>query len=318
MSDETLLAVEGLGKTYRVKGVIVKALKHVDLTVESAETLAVVGESGSGKTTLGRLILGLEPSTVGRMLYRGVEIDVRRSLMMRRRIQLVDQNPLSALNPSKTVEQSIALPLQVHQVGTKRTRRTRVAELLDEVELTPNFMTRRPSELSGGQRQRVALARALAAEPELLVLDEPTSALDVSVQAKIMALLVSLQRRLRLTYLFITHDLAVARNLAKRIVVLYRGKIVEIGPVPSVFARPRHRYTAMLLASVPVVTETDAVLKPTWPWERMLQESETRQSPGCGFAARCPFVQDLCLKEDPELIPSPGTHQFACHFPAEG
>ena len=121
-----------------------------------------------------------------------------------------------------------------------------------------------------------------------------------------------------MTYLFITHDLAVARNLAKRIVVLYRGKIVEIGPVPSVFARPRHHYTAMLLASVPVVTETDAVLKPTWPWERMLQESEARQSPGCGFAARCPFVQDLCLKEDPELIPSPGIHQFACHFPAEG
>jgi len=318
MFDETLLAVEGLGKTYRVKGVIVKALEHVDLTVESAETLAVVGESGSGKTTLGRLILGLEPSTVGRMFYRGAEIGVRRSLVMRRRIQLVEQNPLSALNPSKTVEQSIALPLQVHQIGTSRTRRTRVAELLDEVELTPNFMTRRPGELSGGQSQRVALARALAAEPKLLVLDEPTSALDVSVQAKVMALLVSLQRRLRLTYLFITHDLAVARNLAKRIVVLYRGKIVEIGPTPSVFARPRHRYTEMLLASVPVVTETDAALKPTWPWERMLQEPEARQSSGCGFAARCPFVQDLCRQEDPKLISSPGTHQFACHFPAEG
>ena len=203
----------------------------------------------------------------------------------------------------------------MHGYGTSRARRERVAELLELVELGPEFMDRYPTTLSGGQRQRVALARALAAEPQIIVLDEPTSALDVSVQAKIIALLQDLQRRLRLTYMFITHDLGVVRNIADRAVVLYRGRIVEQGATETVFARPRHRYTTMLLSAIPVISQEDEAFKPDWPWQDSVLDEGGYIPAGCRFAPRCPFAVEACASTPPEML-GDALQAFACHHPA--
>ena len=319
MESDPILRVEELHKHYLVGDKLVRALDGVDFELSRGETVAIIGESGSGKTTLGNLILGLERPTAGRILLYGQEVGARRSKNFRRRIQVVQQDPYSALNPSRTVQHSIELPLIVHGDSRRRERRDRVAELLRTVELLPDFMTRYPNTLSGGQRQRVALARALAAEPDVIVLDEPTSSLDVSVQAKVLALLLDLQKRMGLTYAFITHDLSVVHNIATRMVVLYRGKIVESGPTEAVFGAPRHRYTAMLLSSIPVITPEDEALKPTWPWEHMAPEEGGRQSAGCRFAVRCPYAKETCWNEVPPLsaLRENPAHRFACHFPAD-
>ena len=234
---------------------------------------------------------------------------------LRRRLQLVQQNPLSTLNPRRTVGQSVALPLEVHGLA-RGGRRDRVGALLDLVGLPVDAIDRYPSALSGGQRQRAALARALAAEPDLIVLDEPTSALDVSVQARVLHLLIELQARLHLTYIFITHDLAVVRNVAQRVVVLYRGRLVESGPTAAVFARPRHRYTAMLLSSIPVVSDAEEALKPDWPSDPGALAAEV-DGPGCPFAPRCPFVLDVCRRTPPPLVSDDGAHFHACYNPGD-
>jgi oligopeptide/dipeptide ABC transporter ATP-binding protein len=313
---EPLLEVQDLARHYAVGGTRVQALDGVDLAVEPKETLAVVGESGSGKTTLGKLMLGIEPPSAGRVLLRGTPLPRRLDKATRRRLQVVQQNPMSALNPKRTVRQSVELPLAVHGLRPRRQRGERVAELLDTVGLAADFMTRYPENLSGGQRQRVALARALAAEPDLLVLDEPTSALDVSVQAKVLALLVDMQKRFDLAYVFITHDLSVVRNIARRVAVLYRGKIVEAGPVAGVFAMPRHRYTTMLLSSIPVVSADEAALRPAWPWDEPTFDEGNRRSAGCAFAPRCPFALERCWQSPPALAPTGDGHLVACHNPA--
>ena len=316
MGEVPVIAVEGLHKQYRIGKSTVRALDGVDIAFPEGETVAVVGESGSGKTTLANLILGLEPPSAGRMTFRGTELGLKRPTEMCRHIQVVQQNPISALNPRKTVKYSVELPLVVHGLRNRRQRRDRVAELLEMVGLSADFVTRYPATLSGGQRQRVALARALAAEPDVLVLDEPTSALDVSVQAKVLSTFVALQAELGLSYIFITHDLSVVRTVASRVVVLYRGKVVEEGPTSEVFANPRHRYTTMLLSSIPVVSEEDEALKPAWPWGRMMDESGDSEVAGCNFAPRCPYSGDPC-RGTPALGPEGAHHRFACHFPSD-
>ena len=254
-----LLAVRDLRRRY---GRVV-ALDGVSLGIAEGESLAVVGESGSGKTTLGRLVVGLEAPTAGNIRFRGEELSPGgRTRAQRRAIQLVPQDPLSTLNPSRTAGASVALPLAVH--GLPRGR-ARLVELFDQVDLAERFIDRFPSELSGGQRQRVAIARALATEPEVIVLDEPTAALDVLVQARVVRLLERLRRELGVAYLFITHDLALVRSVAGRVAVLYRGRLVELGPTRSVFRSPRHRYTRRLLSKVAVVDEAEERLKPAWP-----------------------------------------------------
>ena len=247
-----LLELRGISMIYRVGIQRIPTLKAIDLEIGRGETLAVVGESGSGKTTLAKIILGLERPTAGSVRLDGQELTIRRSRETRRQIQVVQQNPLSALNPAKTVGSTITLPLAVHGYP-REGRDRRIAELLDIVGLPPALALHYPNDLSGGQRQRVALARALASNPDLLVLDEPTSALDVSVQAKMLRLLRELQVKHRVAYCFITHDLAVARALAQRVVVLRGGSIVDKGEIGSVFTSSRNGYTRELLAAVPTI-----------------------------------------------------------------
>jgi oligopeptide transport system ATP-binding protein len=314
----SLLSVQDVSKHYHTKSGTVKALDGVSLELSPGEILAVVGESGSGKTTLANLILGTENPTSGTLTFQNQTLNAQRTLDIRRQIQYVQQNPMTTLNPRRTIFQSVRVPLQTHGIGTKTQQRKRVEELLELVSMSRDYLDRAPSALSGGQRQRVAIARALAVEPKLVVLDEPTSALDVSVQAKVLALLVDLQRKFKLTYIFITHDLSVVRNIAQRVAVMYQGKIVELGSTLNVFQKPEHPYTRMLISSIPVVSEEEEKLKPDWPWERNLALDSSKVSEGCSFAPRCPFAEDRCWKEIPLLTKLNDTHHAACHLAGKG
>jgi ABC-type glutathione transport system ATPase component len=258
MSDP-LLSVEGVSKGFRSAGHDVLALSDVSVGVEPGECHAIIGESGSGKSTLAGLILGLFEPTAGSIRFKGATVSGRRRpLALKRAIQLIQQNPLSALNSRRTVGQSVRLPLDVHEIGKRSLRDERVAELLREVGLPAEYADRTPRGLSGGERQRVAIARALACEPELLVLDEPTSALDVLVQARVLQLLMRIRRRRGLAYLFITHDLAIVHGIADRVSVFRKGRLVETGTTREIFESPRSDYTRRLLGSIPVVTDEEA------------------------------------------------------------
>lgn len=257
----TILELKSLGKTFNSSNRTVRALHDVSLTVEQGSCHAIVGESGSGKTTLGNLVLGILVPTTGIMRYKDTSLTTNRPLELRREIQTVQQNPLSALNPRKRVGASIRLPLDVHRVGSPNCRDDRVAELLVEVDLDPNFASRLPRGLSGGELQRIAIARALAGNPHLIVLDEPTSALDVLVQARVLELLTRIRHERKLTYLFITHDLAVVRAIADMVSVFQRGILVETSTVDAIFLAPQNQYTRNLIGSIPVITEEEAHLR---------------------------------------------------------
>jgi ABC-type glutathione transport system ATPase component len=273
--SETLLSVERVVKRFRSAGREVVALDDVSIAVERGECHAIIGESGSGKSTLGGLILGLFEPTSGLVRFKGEILSARRRpLRLRRAIQLIQQNPLSALNPRRTVGQSVRLGLDVHELGERSRRAERVAELLGEVGLPADYMRRSPRGLSGGERQRVAIARALACQPELIVLDEPTSALDVLVQARVLQLLMRVRREHRLTYLFITHDLAVVRGIADRISVFEKGRLVETGSADDIFTAPRSPYTRRLLAAIPVVTDEEARFRDRFRSPADVEETE--------------------------------------------
>lgn len=313
-SPSPLLRTEGLGKHYATRSGTVRALDGVNLEVFPGETLAIVGESGSGKTTFANLVLGTEAPSMGQMIFAGQPLPRHRPLALRRQIQYVQQNPMTTLNPRRTLFQSIRLPLETHRLLPPSQHRERVAQLLEVVGMSPEYLDRFPASLSGGQRQRVAIARAIAAEPQLLVLDEPTSALDVSVQAKVLALLAELQQKFQLTYVFITHDLSVVRNMANRVAVMYRGKAVEVGPTRQLFEDPEHPYTQMLISSIPVVSPEEEALKPQWPWDRNLNQSSSATGGGCAFANRCPYAGAICNQQVPDLHPINPSHQAACHI----
>jgi oligopeptide transport system ATP-binding protein len=262
-TNGNLLEVEDLTKHFPVRSGLlvehtvghVKAVDGVSFEIREGETLGLVGESGSGKSTTGYCILQLLKPTSGSVRFQGVELtELGREEMrkMRREMQIVFQDPYSSLDPRMTVGDIVAEPVQVHGIGSRRTRRETVRQLLDVVGFNPNFTNRYPHEFSGGQRQRIGIARALALNPKLIVCDEPVSALDVSIQAQILNLLKDLQRDFGLTYLFIAHDLAVVRTMSDRIAVMNRGKLVEIGPAEEVYMTPRDEYTKALLAAVPV------------------------------------------------------------------
>jgi len=258
-----VLEARNISKTFKAATHEVRALDGVNLSVARGECLAIVGESGSGKTTLANMLLGIYPPTTGEMLLDGALLPARRSLPLRRAIQLVQQNPLSSLNPRRTIGASLRLALDVHDIGARQERKTRIAALLDEVGLPTEFASRYPSALSGGQRQRVAIARALACEPEILVLDEPTSALDVLVQARVLRLLDELRHRKALTYVFITHDLAVVRNIADRVAVFERGIMVEMADTETIFTNPGNAYTRSLIGAIPIITGEEEALRKT-------------------------------------------------------
>jgi len=256
-----ILQMRDLGKTFETGQLRVTALSGVTLDVAAGECLAVVGESGSGKSTLGNLILGLFAPTTGHIVFDGSPLLATRSLEQRRAIQLVQQNPASALNPRRSVQASVRLPLDVHAIGRASERAAMVRALLADVGLDPALAARAPAALSGGQRQRVAIARALACNPRLIVLDEPTSALDVLVQAQVLRLLDDLRRTRGLTYVFITHDLALVRAVAARVAVFHKGRLVEEGTTDAIFTDPRDTYTRGLIAAVPVITEEEKEMR---------------------------------------------------------
>jgi len=296
---------------------VVRAVDGVSFTLDRGETLALVGESGCGKSTTARLVLRLIDPTSGSVRFDGNDIThlggaaLRR---LRRRMQIVFQDPFASLNPRMTVGEILVEPLIVHGIGTRRERDRRVEELLGLVGLAPYHACRYPHEFSGGQRQRIGIARALAVEPDLIVCDEPVSALDVSIQAQVVNLLKDLQARLGLAYLFIAHDLAVVKHMADRVAVMYLGQIVEIASRDALFADPRHPYTRTLLAAIP---------RPD-PHRERKQEVAQGDVPspmnppsGCRFHTRCPFVIERCRIEAPALAPWREGHLIACHRAAE-
>ena len=296
---------------------MVRAVDGVTLAVASGETLALVGESGCGKSTTGNAVLGLAPVTAGEIWFQGQNMAAMTAAERTatwRELQVVFQDPLSALNPKRTLAQSIAEPLAIHG-RSRENRRARVAELLDLVGLSAAHGARYPNEISGGQRQRVVIARALALEPKLIICDEPVSALDVSIQSQVLNLLMELQARLGIAYLFISHDLSVVRHIADRVAVMYLGHIVEEGSADRIFAAPRHPYTRALLSAIPL---PDPVAERRR--QRILLEGDL-PSPldppdGCPFVTRCPVASPRCSAERPELQEQTTTSQrFACWHP---
>jgi len=296
----------------------VRAVDGVSFVVNEGETLALVGESGCGKTTTGRTILRLSPATSGSVRFRGQDVfalprgEMRR---LRRKMQIVFQDPYGSLNPRMTVGAIVEEGLKVHAMGSRAERRDAVAETLRRVGLSPDHAERYPHEFSGGQRQRVGIARALVLRPEFVVLDEPVSALDVSVQAQIVNLLAELREEMGLSYLFIAHDLAVVRHLADRVAVMYLGRIVEEGPTEAIFDAPAHPYTRALLSAIPAPDPGSRRLRIRLPGE---PPSPIDPPSGCSFHPRCPSRLDRCSAEDPGSYSgsAPG-HAFRCFLAEE-
>ena len=312
MAETGLLSVLELDKTFRVRTsglsrhrADVHAVRQVSFDVSEGQALGIVGESGSGKTTIARMLVGLEPPTAGRIVFNGKDLSARPKREERRArgrfIQIVFQDPYTSLDPRQSVRRTVDEVQAFHFSRDSSARRTRTKQLLDAVGLSDKDARSLPRELSGGQRQRAAIARALAAEPKILILDEAVSALDVSIQAQILNLLGDLRREFRLTYILISHDLAVVRQVADDVLVMYRGRTVEVGPVETILSAPLHPYTRRLLESVPrpgmVLARRAAVLE--------------GEDEGCLFRQRCPSAFDRCVAE-PDLIATGGSHSARC------
>ncbi|MFP5196509.1 dipeptide ABC transporter ATP-binding protein [Alcaligenes faecalis] len=301
---------------YRKPKVNLRAVDGVSFTLNKGETLALVGESGCGKSTVARLLTGLYSLTRGEILFDGQSLktmDKASQKAMRKRRQMIFQDPYASLNPRWRVGRIIAEPLVTHTDMSRAQQDAKVAELLTQVGLNPSDAQRYPHQFSGGQRQRISIARALALQPEFIVCDEPTSALDVSVQAQVLNLMKDLQRELGLTYLFISHNLAVVHHVADRVGVMYLGRIVEIAPRDDLFAQPRHPYTRMLLGAIPDMSGAGKSRVP------VAGEVPNPLNPpsGCTFHPRCPLANDRCRREAPALLQT-GPQEVACHAVEEG
>jgi oligopeptide/dipeptide ABC transporter ATP-binding protein len=310
----TLLEVRELVKNFAVEGSVdvVQAVSGVSFDIKQGETLGLVGESGCGKSTVGRCILRLHEPTSGEVLFEGeniVGLEHKRMQLLRREMQIIFQDPYASLNPRMTVGSIVSEPLKIHGIGSKNEQAERVAEILVSVGLDPKYAQRYPHEFSGGQRQRIGIARALALNPKLIICDEPVSALDVSVQAQVVNLLQDLQERLGLTYLFISHGLAVVEHISDRVAVMYLGKIVEICDARELYENPKHPYTKALLSAIPVPD-------PTVKRERIVLTGDvpTPISPpsGCRFRTRCPIATEECAAVEPEMQEVAADHFAAC------
>jgi oligopeptide/dipeptide ABC transporter ATP-binding protein len=293
---------------------LLKAVDGISLDVARGRTVGLVGESGCGKSTLARMVLALERPTTGRVVFDGQDIsrlgrrDMRR---LRRRMQIIFQDPFSSLNPRQSVGSILGEPLKIHHMGRRARRREMVAELMNEVGLRPEQAGRYPHEFSGGQRQRICIARALALRPELVVADEPVSALDVSIQAQVLNLLRDLQAKFRLTYLFIAHDLAVVRYVSDRVAVMYLGRLVEVMDQSDFDRPPAHPYTQALLLAAPVPRV--GAKKEITPLAGDLPSPMNPPS-GCRFHPRCPEAKEICSEQDPPLVEKTPGRFIACHF----
>ena len=316
----TALTVTDLAKTFARSRPLfgatppgVRAVRPMSFSVARGETLGIVGESGCGKSTLARMLVGLLEPSQGHIEIAGKALDKADPAAFGRLIQYVFQDPLSSLNPRKTIRQIMEAPLKRLHRMDRPARDARIAEIFTSVNLREEFLNRYPHEFSGGQAQRIGIARALAASPEIIVLDEPVSALDVSVQAQVLNLLADLRARFGLTYLFISHDLAVVEAVSDRVVVLYFGAVVEIGRAEDIFKAPKHPYTRLLAESAPVVGRPLAA-----PEQKDSELPDPlNPPPGCAFAGRCLRATDICRTTEPALRPM-GEHQLAaCHHPIE-
>jgi len=319
MSGEILISARGLEVAFGVRGGggrAVQAVAGIDLDILRGETLAVVGESGSGKSTLGRALLHTVPVTAGTVRFDGVDLARLKGPALRRfrrRFQMVFQDPYGSLNPRLSIGAAIAEPLVVHRLASGAALKARIAECLKMVGLDPAVASRKPHAFSGGQRQRICIARAVAARPDFIVADEAVSALDVSLQGQILDLFQDLKDQVGLTYLFISHDLGVVRQIADRVAVMYLGKVVELAPTAALYGRPRHPYTQALLAAAPT---------PDPALERQRPEPPLRGAPpspadapiGCRFHTRCPHAAEVCRTTPPPMTQAAPNHFVACHL----
>jgi len=319
-SEHPLLDIKHLSVVYGGghRGVPLRAVDDVSLEIREGETVGLVGESGSGKTTIGRAVLGLTEPSSGAISFDGTDITHapwRQRRALARHLQVVFQDPYSSLNPARTIGQTLTETLRVHDKSSRAETEERVIALLQKVGLDRTALARYPAHFSGGQRQRIAIARALVTEPRLVICDEPVSALDLSVQAQVLNLFRKLQQDFSLSYLFIAHDLAVVRFLSHRIIVLYRGRIMEQGPAETVYEHPLHPYTKALLAAAPVPDPVEQTSRREA--RREFSTSTTSAAPAspesCPFAARCPYVTDICRTQRPPLEPAPDDTFVACH-----
>ncbi|MBQ9535051.1 MAG: ABC transporter ATP-binding protein [Clostridia bacterium] len=319
MSDE-LIRVENLNKNFpRSRGRVLKALGGVSVSIGKGETLGLVGESGCGKTTLGRCMVKLHKPDGGKIFFKGKDIwtmDKKEALDYRKMVQIVYQDPYASLDPLMVISDSIAEGLDIHGLVSKENRYEKVYELLEMVGLTREHANRFPHEFSGGQRQRIGIARALALDPELVICDEPISALDVSIQAQVVNLLMRLQNEKGLSYLFITHDLAMVKQISNRIAVMYLGAIMELAPSDTLYREHMHPYTRALLSAIPIPDP-----KVERERKRILLEGDV-PSPinlgaECKFSKRCPYATDVCLDRAPELEEVAPGHFVACHNKAQ-
>lgn len=312
--SQTLVSVQDLVKHFPVEGSddVVRAVDGVTFQIFAGETLGLVGESGCGKSTVGRCLLRLIEPTSGQVNFQGqnvLSLDKKELRQIRREMQIIFQDPYASLNPRMKIGAIVGEPLVIHNEGTKSERRDRVAYLLRRVGLDPDYMNRYAHEFSGGQRQRIGVARTLALNPKLIVADEPVSALDVSVQAQVVNLLQELQAEFKLTYLFISHGLAVVEHISTRVAVMYLGRIVEIAPAAELYAQPMHPYTQALLSAIPIPD-------PREKRKRIILQGDvpTPINPpsGCRFRTRCPIAIEDCAHIDPDLREVSSGHAVAC------
>jgi peptide/nickel transport system ATP-binding protein len=320
VSTEPLLAVDDLVVEYPVGAKVVHAVSGVSLQIARGETLGLVGESGCGKSTLARVVARIHQPTSGSVIFHGQDIANASQAQirpLRRRMQMVFQDPYASLNPRMTVGDILGEPLRFHDITTNESEtRERIAELLNVVGLSPKAAARYPHEFSGGQRQRISIARALSVRPDFIIADEPISALDVNIQAQIINLSIDLQERFGLTYLFIAHDLAVVRHISDRVVVLYLGSVMEIASADTLFAEPLHPYTRYLISAVPIPDATIEAARQRLPLQG--EPPSTIEPPsGCPFRTRCPIAKPVCAETTPRVTEHRPGHFVACHFPEQ-
>jgi len=318
LSGGLLEQISFKGGRFHRKQEAVHAINGVDLQVQKGEALCVVGESGCGKSTVARTVMGLLSPSAGEIHYDGQRIDNldgKEVLPYRRKMQMIFQNPYASLNPRMTIQQTLEEPIRFHQPDASESQiRDKVQDVMESVGIDPDWGSRFGHEFSGGQRQRIAIARALAVDPEFIVADEPISALDVSIQAQVLNLLMEAQESRNLTYLFITHDLAVVEHFGTRVAVMYLGRVCELADTRTLFSMPRHPYTQALLSAIPKLEDD----RPNHIRLQGEVPTPVQLPSGCVFHGRCPYADDRCRQEIPQLIATDGGAQVACHAVEEG